>query len=80
MDVASYVVGNNIEGCSYVEHNVKDTNIKVVNPKCIYVTKGNESCNGEAEADESNDNARKVRFNDGRYQSHILTSVTGKNV
>lgn len=80
MDVASYVVGNNIEGRLYVENNMKDTNIKVVNPKCIYVIEGNESCNGEAEADESDDNARKVRFNDGRCQSHILPSMTGKNV
>lgn len=35
VDVATYFVGNSIEVHLYVEHNVKDIKIKVVEPQCI---------------------------------------------
>ncbi|KAI5406233.1 hypothetical protein KIW84_052826 [Lathyrus oleraceus] len=37
IDVATYVVGNSIEGHLYVEHNVKDIKVKMVEPQCIDV-------------------------------------------
>ena len=35
LDVASFVVGENTEGHLYVEHNLKDIQVKVVKPQCI---------------------------------------------
>lgn len=32
IDIATYAVGNSIEGHLYVEHNVKDIKVKVVKP------------------------------------------------
>lgn len=31
-DVVSYAIGNNTEGHLYIQHNVKDINVKVIEP------------------------------------------------
>ncbi|CAK8544505.1 unnamed protein product [Lathyrus sativus] len=62
IDVATYVVGNSTKGHLYVEHNVKDIKVKVVEPQCIDVTVRNES--SYEYADESDNDARNVKFND----------------
>ncbi|KAI5435370.1 hypothetical protein KIW84_021975 [Lathyrus oleraceus] len=62
IDVATYVVGNSIDGHLYVEHNVKDIMVKVVEPQCIDVTVRNES--SDKDVDESDDDAKNVRFDD----------------
>ncbi|KAI5425259.1 hypothetical protein KIW84_031165 [Lathyrus oleraceus] len=62
IDVSTYVVGNSVEGNLYVEYNVKDIKVKVVKPQCINVTVRNES--SDEDADESDDDAMEVRFDD----------------
>lgn len=63
-DVLSYAIENNIERHLYVEHNVKDINVKVVEPHCIELTEGTKLSEGEEESVGSDDDARKVRFDD----------------
>ncbi|KAI5411863.1 hypothetical protein KIW84_056797 [Lathyrus oleraceus] len=67
--VATYNIGNSIEGHLYVKHNVKDIKVKVVEPQCIDVTIRNES--SDEDADESDDDARNVRPKEGSNKVDI---------
>ncbi|KAI5423505.1 hypothetical protein KIW84_046450 [Lathyrus oleraceus] len=51
----SFIVSENIEGHFYVEHNVKDIQVKVVEPQCIEMSPGTESSDNEG---------LRVRFDD----------------
>ncbi|KAI5425061.1 hypothetical protein KIW84_031020 [Lathyrus oleraceus] len=59
LDVASFDVGENTKGHLYVKHNVKDIQVKVVEPHYIEMSIGTESSD-----EESDDKALRVRFDD----------------
>lgn len=67
-EVVCYAVGNNIERHLYVEHNVKDINIKVVEPHNIDLAEGTDV---ESEVEENDDDARKVRLGDSEDERTI---------
>ncbi|KAI5431924.1 hypothetical protein KIW84_035891 [Lathyrus oleraceus] len=67
-EVACYAVGNNIKGHLYVEHNVKDINIKVVEPHNI---DPDEWTDVESEVEESDNDAMKVRLYDSEDERTI---------
>lgn len=64
VDVLSYAIENNIERHLYVEHNIKDINVKVVEVHCIKLAEGTKLSEGEEESVGSDDDAKKVRFDD----------------
>lgn len=57
LDVATYVIGNKIERDLYIEHNVKNINVKVVQLQCIDLNERIESSDRDQEPEKSDDNA-----------------------
>lgn len=66
--VVMHAIRNNNNGDFYVERNVKDINVKVIEPQCIYLNKWIESGDGEYELEESDDDAERARFDDSEYE------------
>lgn len=56
-DVATYVIGNKIERDLYIEHNVKNINVKVVQLQCIDLNERIESSDRDEEPEKSDDDA-----------------------
>lgn len=56
-DVVTYVIGNKIERDLYIEHNVKNINVKVVQLQCIDLNERIESSDRDEEPEKSDDDA-----------------------